>query len=340
MSRIALIIFYVGSLPDYFRYFLESFARNQDGIADLYLFNDHFSQPETVGNLKKIPFTLEQFNQLASEKLGISISINWGYKLCEFRPAFGVMFEDYLKEYDFWGYCDPDIIFGKISNFITEDVLETYDVITASEVQFVGHFTLFRNSETVTNLFRQTDDYIKIFTDNNHYYNFDESCRRFYARPLSFDELSVMEQPASIYDIVLNLKEKYNLNVYMSKMCREEPPFNFTYQDGIFFDSITQQEFLYFHLVKAKLFHLFYFYIPPMLHLPGDFSIVTGGIIPGSPTNYWTKLNWNVKRALFILQYFIKKAWSKLRFEPNKTLPGWERRSLNNSQEHSEVLPR
>jgi hypothetical protein len=335
MSRIALIIFYAGSLPDYSRYFAESLARNQDIDIDVYLFNDRLSEPNLSGKLKKIPLTLEEFNQLASQKLEIPINVNWGYKLSEFRPAFGVIFEEYLKDYDFWGYCDLDIILGKISHFITEEVLSTYDVITASEIQLVGHFILFRNNATVTNLFRQTDDYIKIFTDNEQYYNFDESCRRFYGRPLSFDELKEMSQPASIYDLVMNFKEKYNLRIYMNAMCREEPPFDFTYRDGVFFDSITQKEFLYFHLVKAKLFYLFYFYLPSMPQLPEEFSIITQGIVPGSPENYFNKLNWNARRSRFILKYIFKKIWSKLKFEPNQTLPGWERQDLKHDSASS-----
>ena len=59
MSRIALIIFYAGRLPGYFRYFEESFARNQDDNVDVYLFNDCLSQPDVSGNLKKIPLTFK-----------------------------------------------------------------------------------------------------------------------------------------------------------------------------------------------------------------------------------------------------------------------------------------
>ncbi|MCY7279023.1 MAG: hypothetical protein LH702_36125, partial [Phormidesmis sp. CAN_BIN44] len=274
------------------------------------------------------PLTLEQFNELASQKLELPIRVNWGYKIAEFKPAFGVIFEDYLKDYDFWGYCDLDIILGKVSHFITEEILETYDVITASEIQLVGHFTLFRNNDTVNNLFRQTDDYIKVFSDVDNQYGFDESCRRFHGRPFSFDELKATDQVASIYDLVMNSQEKYNLKIYMNPMCREEPPFDFTYRDGVFFDSITQKEFLYFHLVKAKFFYLFHFYIPSMPHLPTKFSIVTGGIIPDDSGNALSRLTWRVQRSRFILGYFLKKIWSKLKFEPRQTLPGWERKEL------------
>jgi hypothetical protein len=332
MSRIALVIFYAGPLPDYFRYFSESFARNQDIDIDIYLFNDKFLQPDLSGKLKTIPFTLEQFNQLASERLEIPINVNWGYKLSEYRPAFGVIFEDYLKGYDFWGYCDLDIILGRISHFLTKDVLKFYDVITASEIQLVGHFVLFRNNPTVNNLFRKTNDYIKMFIDNEKYYNFDESCRRFYGRPLSFEELETTSQLASIYDLVMNFKDDLNLKIYMNTMCREEPPFDITYKDGMLFDAITQKEFLYFHLVKAKLFYLFYFYLPPMSQLPVQFSILTEGLIPGDRGNVMGRLNWRIQRSQFILKYFLGKVWSKLKFEPRQTSPGWERKRLNSSK--------
>lgn len=328
MSRIALFIFYVGPLPDYFRYFSESFDRNKDVDIDIYLFNDCLAQPDTSGHLKTIPFTLEEFNQLASQKLEMPINVNWGYKVCELRPAFGVIFDEYLTDYDFWGYCDLDIILGKISHFITEEILATYDVITASEVQIVGHFTVFRNTDTVNNLFRETDDYIKVFTDLDNQYDFDESCKRFHGRPFSFEELKATDQMASIYDLVMNSREKYGLKVYMKSMVREEPPLNITYRDGVFFDSFTQQEFLYFHLVKVKLFYLFHFYIPPMPHLPPEFSIVTGGIIPGDAKNVLNRSTWQIQRSLFILNYFLQKIWSKLKFEPPQTLRGWERKEL------------
>jgi hypothetical protein len=330
MSRIALMIFFAGPLPDYTRYFSESLARNQDVDLDVYLFNDHLSQPDLTGRLKKIPLTLEQFNRLASEKLNIPINVNWGYKLSEFRPAFGIVFEDYVKDYDFWGYCDLDIILGKINHFITEEVLENYDVITASEIQLVGHFVMFRNTPVLTNLFRHTEDYIKMFTDNENYYNFDESCKRYFGKPIPFDELKQKSQLVSIYDLVMNLKDEYDIRVYMNAMCREEPPFKITYKNGIFYDAISQKEFLYFHLVKAKLFYLFYFYLPQMPHLPEEFTIVTEGLIPGPSDNALNKLNWNIQRSLFIMQYFLKKIWKKLKFEPNQTLPGWERRNLSN----------
>ena len=39
--------------------------------------------------------------------------------MCDYKVAYGEMFQDYIKEYDFWGHCDMDMIFGE-ENFINE----------------------------------------------------------------------------------------------------------------------------------------------------------------------------------------------------------------------------
>ena len=50
-------------------------------------------------------------------------------------------------EYDFWGYCDIDLIFGNIRKFITDDILDKYDKILSR-----GHFTLFRNKDSINTI--------------------------------------------------------------------------------------------------------------------------------------------------------------------------------------------
>lgn len=39
---------------------------------------------------------------------------------------YGSVFKDWIKEdeYSHWGYCDLDVVYGKISLFITQDMLE------------------------------------------------------------------------------------------------------------------------------------------------------------------------------------------------------------------------
>lgn len=63
------------------------------------------------------------------------------YKLCDYRPMYGYIFEEYLKEYYYWGFCDTDIILGNLSKFITVDMLKEYDKIFC-----LGHLTLIKNT--------------------------------------------------------------------------------------------------------------------------------------------------------------------------------------------------
>lgn len=58
------------------------------------------------------------------------VAIPNSYKLCDFKPTYGLIFSEYIAKYDFWGMGDIDVIYGNIRDFITEDVLNNNDIIT------------------------------------------------------------------------------------------------------------------------------------------------------------------------------------------------------------------
>ena len=41
-------------------------------------------------------------------------------KLCDYKPAYGLIFEDELIGYDYWGFCDTDILLGDIYQFLED----------------------------------------------------------------------------------------------------------------------------------------------------------------------------------------------------------------------------
>lgn len=171
MMRIKLINVYIGDFPWYFPFFLKSCAVNPS--IDFVIFSDNLYTGDLPDNVAITPLTLNDFNRLASEKLKIDISVSHPYKLCDFKPAYGIIFSDYLKGYDFWGLCDLDIVLGRIREFITKDLLLQYDVISTRHDYITGWFLLFRNVEEVNTLFMKSNDYIKVFTSSAHYC-FDE----------------------------------------------------------------------------------------------------------------------------------------------------------------------
>ena len=96
---------------------------------------------ETIpGNLKVISTTFDALRHRIQSHFDFKICLPQAYKLCDFKPCYGEVFADFIKEYDFWGYTDMDMVYGDIRHFITEKLLVSYDRILS-----LGHFSLFRN---------------------------------------------------------------------------------------------------------------------------------------------------------------------------------------------------
>src|SRR5690554_2535524 len=131
-NKIVFIIIYLGEFPWYFPYFLKSCAFNPD--IDFKIFGDNNIPPSVKpSNVELINYSLDQFNKDAAIALSIDIKLREAYKLCDFKPAYGYIFAEYIKEYDFWGYCDIDLIFGNVRRFMDDELLSKYDVISARD---------------------------------------------------------------------------------------------------------------------------------------------------------------------------------------------------------------
>ena len=111
--NIKIIIPFFGKLPDYFDFFLES-CRYNSNITFLIFSDKKMNIQES--NIKCYYMTFEEFINLAKNKIDFNIEVSSPYKLCDYKPLYGKIFEDYLKETDFWGHCDVDLIFGNIFN--------------------------------------------------------------------------------------------------------------------------------------------------------------------------------------------------------------------------------
>lgn len=129
-------------------------------------------------NVKIAPFRLEDFIVLVHERLGIHATIHHPYKLCDFKPAYGYLFEYLLKEYDFWGYGDLDLVYGKFSDHYSPEDFSTCDVLSNHRDFVTGHLCLLRNSSQMRELFMKGEAYRKVFASPD-YQGFDEQRLRF-----------------------------------------------------------------------------------------------------------------------------------------------------------------
>lgn len=126
------------------------------------------------GNIKVFRMTAESFTDLVETKSGVRPCVPApSPKFGDMRPAFGLIFEDYIKGFDFWGHCDFDIVCGRLDNYATEEVLGECDIFSTEPNMVNGIFSLYRNDENVNNLFKKWHRWREIFTEER-YCAFDE----------------------------------------------------------------------------------------------------------------------------------------------------------------------
>lgn len=160
MKSILLIIPYFGKWPLWFDAYLLSVAANPTiqwlCPTDCEIPKNHSS------NITFLSTTLPQLNERVNKIVEAEVPLN-PRKFCDLKPAYAEIFTEQVQGYDFWGICDMDIVWGDIRKFITEDILNEYDIISSRKENISGHFNLFRNTEQVNSLYKQLPNYKDLF---------------------------------------------------------------------------------------------------------------------------------------------------------------------------------
>ncbi len=143
-KKVKIINCYFGKLPVMFELWLYTCTRNPE--FDFLIVTDQEVRYE-ASNIEILNVSFEELKKKIAEKLPYRVEIKKPYKLCDFKITYGLVFEDYLIGYDFWGYCDNDMLFGDLSKFITDDMLEQY-----SKILYLGHLSLYKNLEEINKI--------------------------------------------------------------------------------------------------------------------------------------------------------------------------------------------
>lgn len=166
-NKIALVVIWLGKMPQFFELWKKSCLMNSD--IDFLLYTDQDIKTEANLRVKKI--TMDSFNAMSKRALGLNVKIKKPYKICDFRPAFGHIFKNDLRGYQYWGYCDIDMVFGRIMHFIKPAIDGGYEKINHN-----GPLTIFKNNERNEFLYREKGSkfsYKEVFLSDEHY-AFDE----------------------------------------------------------------------------------------------------------------------------------------------------------------------
>jgi hypothetical protein len=246
-QSITLLTCWYGPYPWYLPYFIHSCAYNP--TVDFIIITDN-SEPvqNKPDNVKFVYKTLNEIKREASLKLGFAVNIDRPYKLCDYKPAYGFLFPEIIKGYDFWGQSDLDIICGSIREFITSEMLSKYDFISLRHDYTTGCFALYRNTEKMNSFFMRSKDYKAVFSNPQHYC-FDE-CN------FAWDELTAGR---SIFEVKTEI-ESFTHLIKQAELDNEiKAHFDFILMEGktgkVVFDN---GKIIYKNQFEAVLYHLFW----------------------------------------------------------------------------------
>lgn len=263
--EITLIIVYFGRFPALADYFFDSCRYNTE--YTFLVFSDQPEPPDLPTNIRFIPFTRTAFEELLYRKTGLKTRLHNPYKLCDYKPLYGHLFEDFLNNSAFWGYCDLDMIFGRISRFVSAEHLSGFDVISSRETGLAGNFTLYRNSDFLRTFYQHAVCW-KILLKNTFYYQgFDEGFKFIPIRKSS----GIGRFKEWYYRIRLKGCRKNDMNELISRHAlqiraaylncllsdeifrnRKRKNWEIMWEKGHIYDTSDGREFMYFHFYHLK----------------------------------------------------------------------------------------
>lgn len=167
-NRLCIIGVFFGKLPNYFPLWLKSCAYNKN--IDFLMFTDQKIE-NFPSNFRLFPYSLDEVREKASKVVGFDVELERAYKLCDYRPIYGYIFEEYLSEYDYWAHCDFDMILGDIQAFCEKYKIEKYDRFLP-----FGHLSFYRNSRQILDRYMlpaKGFDYSDVFSSKENFI-FDE----------------------------------------------------------------------------------------------------------------------------------------------------------------------
>ncbi len=140
--RKLLICPYFGELPEWFELWLSNVVRLEADGYDLYLQTSEHEFAERVG-----------------EVLDVEYPRGDGYKVCDYRCAFGELYADELADYDYWGHTDLDCVYGRVGYFLPDEYLSKWDIFSNHATYVSGPWSLYRNTPKINGLYRWVADW-------------------------------------------------------------------------------------------------------------------------------------------------------------------------------------
>jgi hypothetical protein len=248
INKVYFVVPYFGRLPNYFQLWLDSCGYNTN-FNWLFL-TDCCLENYTIPNNVRVIYTdIDSLKMVYQSNFDFEILLNTPYKLCDYRPLNWKILDYYKIEYDFWGYCDIDLIFGNLSSFLSGNRLEKYDRIYSE-----GHLSIMRNSLEVKNTYKLPGGfYYKDVFKNGENLGFDEhhgvnkkwknNNLKYYFNKKEIIDIDPQIKKFSFTYLSLNKKNQFfifeNKSIYRAVIVKDKV--------------VIKDEFAYMHFQKRKM---------------------------------------------------------------------------------------
>ena len=188
-NRFVLILPYWGTLPSWFGLYL----RSLQGMCFDVLFVSDLEVGAHPDNFKQLKMSFEEFRRFAADKLSVRIGLELPIKLCDFKPMYGKIFENEIRDYGYWMFGDCDLVYGTSFNAYLERVVrDGYDVCTVRRDWVSGACCILKNTEVCRNLFMRAQNWTEVAGEPGRN-NFWDECGAFVHDRLEKGELKMAD---------------------------------------------------------------------------------------------------------------------------------------------------
>lgn len=247
-AKIAIITCWMGEYPVYFSLWVKSCEKNPH--VDWILIADRKPKEELPSNIIFYQMSLSELQTRVKQEMDLDgFGLTSPYKLCDFRPIYGLLFKKELQGYTHWGHCDIDLIWGCFENFLTQDVLTDFDKVFTK-----GHLGIYKNTEDVNKRAWDKESLypLSVITESPNFYAFDEytGMERIYRK-----KGYPYYKEAPYIDVSVRCQSSFLLNVSEKNYLQQA----FYWEDGKVYrvyinekGEVSTDEWLYLHFQKKS----------------------------------------------------------------------------------------
>ena len=254
MNPIILFIPFYGHVPPYMSAFLHTAARQKD-FVDFCIISDagFLKEVQSLGvESANIKYVEKDWDSLCELIVGKGLPKPfYPYKLCDYKCTYGHVFEELAAGYEYWGYCDVDVLVGDIKSFLERANFRQY-----LRIGEYGHFTIYKNTDEMRRYYSKTFDG-QVRTES-----FSYACKTTY--PCNYDEIGSNKLFIALYGEDKFLRQNFVHNTsYGCTGCHTWKyrfvPELLTWEDGHVYSyvrnedrTVSRQEQMYIHFMPQK----------------------------------------------------------------------------------------